>query len=63
MQAKVSEWNNLLGLRTTDYIVISKSKSVLHSAFQSYSFISHCTLRSPLRQSYRVLSFKQDEEK
>ena len=47
MQAKVSEWNNLLGLRTTDYIVISKSKSVLHSAFQSYSFISHCTLRSP----------------
>ena len=34
-------------LPTTDNIAISKSKNVLHSAFQSYSF-SHCTLHSRL---------------
>ena len=40
------------------YIIISKSKCVLNSASQSYSF-SHCTLRSlspnPVPKSYRVL--------
>ena len=36
MQAKLSKWNNLL-LPTTDYIVISKSKSVLHWAIPEKS--------------------------
>ena len=34
-------------LPTTDNIAISKSKNVLHSAFQSYSF-NHYTLHSRL---------------
>ena len=44
MRASVNEWNNLLML--CYHTKVNESKSVLHSAFQSYPF-THWTLHFP----------------
>ena len=57
MQAKVSEWSNLL-LPTTDYVVIYKIESVvLHSVFQSYlySFSHFVPFTPPLPQEPNLI--------